>query len=863
MQELWSVSLQGTTVRPELLLLFVLIAAALTGCIDSPGDGVKVITMGATDGENHIADFSGSGPTRDGRVQPTLVAPGVAVVSTVPPGLSDIKYIGVYYAKGSGTSISTPVAAGVAALLLQKNRSLSPAGVKAAMTLGARKLNNTLGEEYEPYYQGAGLIDAYGAASSLNNDLCGVIPDMWQIGRWAFPEGGSSISPGLDAGADRLQKKIYAMAPGDEDWTTRFLFFTNRSLQNVSVKSTGPIADWLTVMPLPKNMPENGQSLFGASATVPNGTEPGLYEGAIEISEKNRVIFSLPVQVEVASSLAIIMGSGSVADLIGRSQWKYYYFDVPLGAESIQCSLAWKKENPDGDLDLFVLSPTSEYHTSVAAEDLEASEAKKTMILDDPPSGRWLVAIHSRNLTSPERYTFEADLSHLKSEPGRWAVGAVQPGESSAASFRVANMGLAMDNLTYESVIENANTTRLSGSIDSEENWYEYVEVPDKCSRLTIKLSWSDESNDLDLYAYNPDGELESESSGTSNTEEVDVYDPVPGRWRISVKGYDIPHGVSQDFNLTATSYSKDIWSWVKASGPKTIDAGAVGAVDVSFSVPSRAVGREVSGYIEIKPEGERNATLQIPVDMIISGATIQSVDMKSMPDIDKDGYLDELNLEVGVDASMAGTYRAEGGLSDCNGEMIKWLSGSAEVDGTGTIPLTAMGRDIWKSGGCGPLSVNEIFLYNDHGDLIGRFNASTVIDTEPDQFQPPAAYFNGSFVNMSTVLGGKISRIAVGVGVSVFVTGSYRISATLEDDDGSEIDSCDRNVELDTGNHTVIIEFNPRKFVMWREESKLHMLDLKLTLDGDVVDSIDEPWTSGVLTDEDFTSERGYVRVT
>jgi subtilisin family serine protease len=98
------------------LLIMLSVAVLFSGCIDAPGDGVKVITVGAANFQGHVADFSGSGPLRDGRIKPDVLAPGEDVISTVPLGLGEVNYIGTFYARESGTSLSTPVAAGVAAL---------------------------------------------------------------------------------------------------------------------------------------------------------------------------------------------------------------------------------------------------------------------------------------------------------------------------------------------------------------------------------------------------------------------------------------------------------------------------------------------------------------------------------------------------------------------------------------------------------------------------------------------------------------------------------------------------------------------------------------------------------------------------
>ncbi|HRU76275.1 MAG TPA: S8 family serine peptidase, partial [Methanothrix sp.] len=239
----------------DVYFLFVPIVLALPpGLIDSPGDGVNVITLGSTDAEGRMAKFSGSGPTRDDRIKPDVVAPGMDIISTVPAGLKGPDYVDTYYARESGTSLSTPIAAGLAALLLQEMGDLTPAGVKGAMTRGARKLNNSHGVSYEPYYQGTGLLDAlhsYHLLQELGEGMSGVVPDRWTPGRWAYLPSGEGVYVGLDTGADRPQKKLYALAPGDRDWNTRFVFFSNQEREGLSISTRGEIADWISLQPLP------------------------------------------------------------------------------------------------------------------------------------------------------------------------------------------------------------------------------------------------------------------------------------------------------------------------------------------------------------------------------------------------------------------------------------------------------------------------------------------------------------------------------------------------------------------------------------------------------------------------------------
>lgn len=80
------------------------------GKLLAPADGDSVIAVGAVDSARVIAGFSSRGPTADGRIKPDI--------STMGSGTSFIRSTGLL-SRGSGTSFSCPVAAGMAACILQ------------------------------------------------------------------------------------------------------------------------------------------------------------------------------------------------------------------------------------------------------------------------------------------------------------------------------------------------------------------------------------------------------------------------------------------------------------------------------------------------------------------------------------------------------------------------------------------------------------------------------------------------------------------------------------------------------------------------------------------------------------------------
>lgn len=96
--------------------------------IGTPGSAEDVITVGALDkGEQPgIAIYSSEGPTEEGRIKPNIAFVGSDVMSVEANSVTG--YTGM-----SGTSMATPGAAGVAALMYQANPELSPFDVRNIM----------------------------------------------------------------------------------------------------------------------------------------------------------------------------------------------------------------------------------------------------------------------------------------------------------------------------------------------------------------------------------------------------------------------------------------------------------------------------------------------------------------------------------------------------------------------------------------------------------------------------------------------------------------------------------------------------------------------------------------------------------
>ena len=162
--------------------------------VGMPGDGIKVITVGASVNRKSYMDmngneqpppseqpsvgalaaFSSHGPTVDNRLKPEIVAPGENVISALSSDIEADPAVVVADGKHqamSGTSMATPVATGAIALLLQKNPGLTIDQVRSIL------FRNTTKDEFTGQHGalpnnlwGYGKLDIFAAITDLKTE---------------------------------------------------------------------------------------------------------------------------------------------------------------------------------------------------------------------------------------------------------------------------------------------------------------------------------------------------------------------------------------------------------------------------------------------------------------------------------------------------------------------------------------------------------------------------------------------------------------------------------------------------------------------------------------------------------------------
>lgn len=132
-----------------------------------------VISVGATNERGVLASFSSRGDMGSALFRPTLVAPGVSVISLRATGVNvtgttssalgaDTSRLNAselpFYTTASGTSFSAPQVAGTIALMLEANPQLTPQQVRDILQRTATPLPN-----YFQHEVGAGMLNAHAA----------------------------------------------------------------------------------------------------------------------------------------------------------------------------------------------------------------------------------------------------------------------------------------------------------------------------------------------------------------------------------------------------------------------------------------------------------------------------------------------------------------------------------------------------------------------------------------------------------------------------------------------------------------------------------------------------------------------------
>ena len=301
----------------------VLAAAGNAGdtSIQYPAGYGNVIGVGATTNQDQKASFSNYNSSVD------LAAPGRYIYSTMPTyavALNSWGYAQVYDYL-SGTSMSTPMAAGLAALIASREPAYTPAGVEWVMQAYAADLGTPGRDDYFGY----GRIDAFASLGGMGTPvITDLAPTSGTIGSQVTINGshfgkdriGSSVSFGgvqatqYDAWSDTA---IVCRVPAGISKQVQVTTTTPLGTSNAATFGVVPSIDSLDTTVGPVGTPV---TISGAAFGSPRGTS-SVWFGSVPVTEygswsDTTIVCSVPmgasgnVQVTVTTAGGTSNGQG-------------------------------------------------------------------------------------------------------------------------------------------------------------------------------------------------------------------------------------------------------------------------------------------------------------------------------------------------------------------------------------------------------------------------------------------------------------------------------------------------------------------------------------------------------------------------
>ena len=453
-----------------------------------------------------IAGFSSRGPMlADGSdiLKPDITAPGVAILAATHNAAGEAPTFGFK----SGTSMSSPHVAGLAALYLGERPKATPGEIKSAMMTTAYDTKNDDGStDTDPFSQGAGHVDPTRYFEP------GLIYDNGPL-QWAQylqgknlydfgvdPIDGSdlnlaSIAIGSLSGPQTVTRTVRATTAGTYtaavsvpgvDVTVSPASVTlavgqTASFQVTFTKTTAAPEQWTTGF-LTWSGPTTVRSpiaIYPVTADAPAAVSGAGINGSTSVEITPGITGELPLNLSGLAPATLqteeIFGNG--VDVPGHSGnetsgdedgYSYYLVDVPADSSLARFDLD-SSDDTGTDLDLFVyrvVSPTDlRYYEKWQSA---SGSADESVSLDDPTAGTYMVEVHVYSFTDPFTWDLDTAVVGAGGEGSLTATPNPLPvTESTPTSYTLSWAGLAADTRYFGVVRYGESDVRTVLTVDS------------------------------------------------------------------------------------------------------------------------------------------------------------------------------------------------------------------------------------------------------------------------------------------------------------------------------------------------------------------------------------------------------------
>ncbi len=596
--------------------------------VGDPSVATKVMSMGAyiTDatwesnygstapaaGTDNMHPFSSRGPREDGGFKPNAIAPGAAVSST-PLWQQGGPVAGTYtlppgYSMLNGTSMASPQAAGVGALLVsaaeQAGVQHQPAQLRQALNTSARFIAG-----YGAFEQGNGLLDV-GAAWALlatnkvkTVDISSAVAVNTALSAFlATPNVGVGIHDreGVNAGTSYTRTYTFRRTTGGGGTKTYNLSWvgdtsTFTSATSIALPLNSPVTLTVTVNPT-----------LGVKSAILNLDDPS--SPGIEYQTLNTVI--APYVFTAGGNFQQVI-SGSVA----RNQAFHYFFRVPAGTPAFKVDFAGPNADPGTGQARFIRfhpfgvniddnSSLNCYSPPVSACST-GSPLSRTQT--NPQAGVWEVTVEARRTSDVPTTPFTLTVSILGASvsPNPDIIPNATIGVPVARSYTLTNLFGPFTGRAVGTTLGSARRDVFTiGDLEQQE--YPVVVTAGSTSFRATIGSPSDPAADLDLFVFNCTSGtcvLAGQAADGDSEELVTIANPAAGNWLVLVDGFAVPAG-STTYNYV------DVFVNAAFGSVSVTDANALRPSGTSWTVPGSvtanavpAAGRVLLGNVQVRTD--------------------------------------------------------------------------------------------------------------------------------------------------------------------------------------------------------------------------------------------------------------------
>ena len=400
-------------------------------------------------------------------------------------------------------------------------------------------------------------------------------------------------------------------------------------------------------------VPAGGTTSFDARIKVPPNTPYGMYEGEIIVlAGDNEVV--IPVTVAVASS-GTSLTFGDINYRNGRTplydnervfgytdyswraesgDWRFFWTDVPDGSlpaegtSYLVVDNAWM--DPGTDIDTLVLGPAPDGFSPSPLYGPYTLEQAGRSAYTYIGSGRWLY----QTSTGGPREIISArvqdglhgiflhqvrDGGGMLSEPFKGTTGLVNLnpaavlGTGSGSADVTISSELALEGFMAEGFGLGAPVTTVETVLQDDPNdpsTASFVTTVDIAHGAVLNVDTCCTAGaDIDLFVYDPSGQLVGSSTTPTDVEFVSVLFPEDGTYTIAVHGWSVPGG-STLFDLTINAVEG--YDVTVTNLPPSIPAGGSASITVNWDTTGFSPGT-YHGLVLMGP-AEAPGLFQLPV---------------------------------------------------------------------------------------------------------------------------------------------------------------------------------------------------------------------------------------------------------